>query len=177
EDHADDEPAPAEAPQGIHAEHGEEDELSAARLGEDRAHADETQGDEEDRLPRDAAPAVDEGEGERHRDAERERQLVRILERAAVAHATVVGVGAEEPDVLAEVVGAGLGHVGLAGVAVELLARAPVVDAEDTALAVVDLVAAVGRDALMDADRGEEETDPEDHPDDDLQHAEGLDAV
>src|ERR1019366_9841848 len=95
----------AEALETIGTEHGEDDELPAARAGQHRAEEDEHQRERRhDEAAQRLSSAVAERERQRQPDAASERQLVRVLEDAEVTDASAADRGrAQKPDVLASV--------------------------------------------------------------------------
>src|SRR4051812_12490045 len=97
-EHAADGQSPvAEALDEEYGEYGEEHELSATGLREHGAEPDERQREHREHAARQRAPLAPERERERQARAAGERELVRILQRTAVAHATLAdGGGAEQ---------------------------------------------------------------------------------
>jgi hypothetical protein len=113
-------------------------------------------------------------QGERTRD-DHERDLVRILELAAVTDALLHRVGAEQADVLAAILETRLAVGGVA--AVDGVTRAAVGMAVDLARELLPADALLRRQALMEADERDEQDRGDEDAGDHLERAEPLDAV
>src|SRR5262249_16509540 len=151
-----DETAQAVALHEVRADHGYEDDLASTRLGEDGAACHEHDRHDEQRRPQEPAALLTQGEGEGKADARRQRELVRILEPAAIPDGTSAhGRRPKQTDVLAQVARAGLGIPVLA--LLLGLTRAPIrcTRGEVVGVRLVDENALLGRKVLMDADEGD----------------------
>jgi hypothetical protein len=172
-------PAAAETLHEVGGEHGQENQLAAARAREDRTQQDEAERDHRQSAARQFSTGqLRERKGQRQTDADGERELVRILQDAAVAHASVFDRGrTEKPDVLAQVMGSGLGASEITFTGHYARPAVGFAGGDVAGNGFVDRDARPVRKALMDADRGDQNHQTEQERGNHVQGSKALHAV